>query len=104
LTNPSHVKFVMEIIGAGFTLNIEDVAIMERCVALYGQWLLSPPEHRPPGLNQEEQYFLQRMFYHMSFLFEPRLKEDPPNSPAAVNQVRFTASWSCTLYRRLLAG
>jgi len=28
------------------------------------------------------------MFYHMSFIFEPRLKDEPPNSQAALNQVR----------------
>lgn len=78
----------MEIVGAGFTLNIEDAPIIDKCVALYNQWLTNPPDQRPPGFNRMDQYFFQRMFYHMSFIFEPRLKDEPPNSQAALNQVR----------------
>jgi hypothetical protein len=49
----------MEVIGQGFTLAVEDIQIMEKCVQLYGQWLLNPPEMRPPGLNQQDQFFFQ---------------------------------------------
>jgi hypothetical protein len=59
LTTPTHVRWVLEVIGQGFTLPIEDVPIMEKCISLYSRWLLSPSELRPPGFNVQDQYFYQ---------------------------------------------
>jgi hypothetical protein len=59
LTTPTHVRWVLEVIGQGFTLPIEDVPIMEKCISLYSRWLLSPSELRPPGFNVQDQFFYQ---------------------------------------------
>eukprot|EP01122_Echinamoeba_exundans_P014768 TRINITY_DN6753_c0_g1_i2.p1 TRINITY_DN6753_c0_g1~~TRINITY_DN6753_c0_g1_i2.p1 ORF type:complete len:1091 (-),score=190.34 TRINITY_DN6753_c0_g1_i2:1420-4692(-) len=89
LTTPTHVRWVLEVIGQGFTLPIEDVPIMEKCISLYSKWLLSPSELRPPGFNAQDQYFYQRMFFHLSNLFEPRARDDGPASVAGPqNQVK----------------
>lgn len=81
LTTPTHVKWVLEVIGQGFSLPIEDVPIMEKCVALYSQWLLSPPELRPPGFKEQDQYFFQarksqhRLWLTVSFRITLRATE-----------------------------
>ncbi|KAJ3171864.1 hypothetical protein HK101_011215 [Irineochytrium annulatum] len=50
LTSPSHVKWVMELVGHGFSLPIEDIAIIRECSLVYSAWLLEP-QYRPAALR-----------------------------------------------------
>lgn len=57
ISTPAHVKWLMEVIAQGFTLNMEDLPVIERCVTIYTKWLLGGPEDKPPGLLAEETFF-----------------------------------------------
>lgn len=57
ISTPAHVKWLMEVIAQGFTLNMEDLPVIERCVSIYTKWLLGGPEDKPPGLLAEETFF-----------------------------------------------
>ncbi|KAJ3248449.1 hypothetical protein HDU78_000611 [Chytriomyces hyalinus] len=81
LSSTRHVEWMMELLGAGFALPIEDVAIVGECVAVYRVWLLDNPELIPSALRAAigqayEQRFLQTCFMHMSLLFQPRKPHD----------------------------
>ena len=56
----------MEVIAQGFTLNMEDLPVIERCVSIYTKWLLGGPEDKPPGLLAEETFFRGvRLIFHL---------------------------------------
>jgi hypothetical protein len=54
---PAHAKWLMEVVAQGFTLHMEDLPIIEKCVATYTKWLLGGPDDKPPGLVAEETFF-----------------------------------------------
>jgi hypothetical protein len=62
----------MEVVAQGFTLHMEDLPIIEKCIATYTKWLLGGPDDKPPGIVAEETFFRGEMIGHLSFLFEPR--------------------------------
>lgn len=71
-TTPAHARWLMEVVAQGFTLHMEDLPIIEKCISTYTKWLLGGPEDKPPGLVLEETFFRGEMIGHLSFLFEPR--------------------------------
>src|SRR6266542_616048 len=63
LSSTTHVKWVMEAIGQGFALPLEEMAITSNSKELYSQWLFEP-NFRPAAIRdatgrQEEQEFWQ---------------------------------------------
>lgn len=75
ISTPAHVKWLMEVIAQGFTLNMEDLPVIERCVTIYTKWLLGGPEDKPPGLLAEETFFrgvrINFAIWRVKSLFEP---------------------------------
>ncbi|CEP06859.1 hypothetical protein [Parasitella parasitica] len=73
-SSPAHVKWFMEVIGQGFNLPLEDMAITNDDVDIYARWLF---EHnlRPLAVIEEglEQEFYQIIFHQFSLLFQPRI-------------------------------
>ncbi|CAG8567296.1 5681_t:CDS:10 [Gigaspora rosea] len=78
LSSITHVKWVMEAIGQGFALPLEEMPIITaNSKELYSQWLFEP-NSRPAAIRnatgqQEEQEFWQIIFHHYSLLFQPRV-------------------------------
>lgn len=59
LHSSAHVQWVMEVVGHGFALPIEDVTIIQDAVSIYTQWLLEP-SLRPALINEDAtQHFIQ---------------------------------------------
>lgn len=71
LTSAAHVKWAMETVGQGFTLPIEDEEIITKVINLYRVWLLEPAK-RPQPIQNDPQYFIQRILEHYSLLFAQR--------------------------------
>lgn len=64
----------MEVIGQGFNLPLEDMAITNHDVDIYARWLFEQ-DTRPLAVSQEglEQEFFQIIFHQFSLLFQPRI-------------------------------
>eukprot|EP01094_Clydonella_sp_ATCC50884_P020502 TRINITY_DN4270_c0_g1_i1.p1 TRINITY_DN4270_c0_g1~~TRINITY_DN4270_c0_g1_i1.p1 ORF type:complete len:1309 (-),score=500.74 TRINITY_DN4270_c0_g1_i1:354-4280(-) len=71
LTSAAHVKWAMETCGQGFTLPIEDEEIISKVINLYRIWLLEPAK-RPQPIQNDPQFFIQRILEHYSLLFAQR--------------------------------
>ena len=70
LPTAGHVRWAMELIGAGFTLPIEEYPVINSALAIYTRWLLSnSPDERPVPIVQDEAPFFKDMFGHISLLF-----------------------------------
>ncbi|KAJ3218180.1 hypothetical protein HDU67_006442 [Dinochytrium kinnereticum] len=85
LTSPAHVKWVMELIGHGFSLPIEDVSIINGCMLVYTSWLMETSA-RPAAVRYStgtsfEQLFWQAIYKHISLVFEPRKQHESHVSP-----------------------
>ncbi|KAI7899745.1 uncharacterized protein BX663DRAFT_532705 [Cokeromyces recurvatus] len=76
----------MEIIGQGFNLPLEDMAITNDDIEIYARWLLEQ-NVRPQAIVQDglEQEFYQIIFHHFSFLFQPRIARAQAASPVHDN-------------------
>ncbi|CAG8478444.1 10073_t:CDS:10 [Diversispora eburnea] len=99
LSSTTHVKWVMEAIGQGFDLPLEEMTITANSKELYSQWLFEP-NFRPAAIRdaigkQEEQEFWQIIFHHYSLLFKPRVQNSnvsvtstptTPGFPSSANQ------------------
>ncbi|POG70412.1 hypothetical protein GLOIN_2v1775884 [Rhizophagus irregularis DAOM 181602=DAOM 197198] len=100
LSSTTHVKWVMEAIGQGFALPLEEMGITSHSKELYSQWLFEP-NFRPAAIRDatgrpEEQEFWQTIFHHYSLLFQPRTPSSnapsvsstptTPGFPTSVNQ------------------
>jgi hypothetical protein len=72
--SPAHVKWYMEVIGQGFNLPLEDMAITNHDVDIYARWLFEQ-DTRPLAVAKEglEQEFFQIIFHQFSLLFQPRI-------------------------------
>jgi hypothetical protein len=64
----------MEVIGQGFNLPLEDMAITTEDINIYAQWLFEANQ-RPIAVSREglEQEFFQIIFHQYSLLFRPRI-------------------------------
>lgn len=73
-SSPAHVKWFMEVIGQGFNLPLEDLAITTEDINIYAQWLFEANQ-RPVAVSREglEQEFFQIIFHQYSLLFRPRI-------------------------------
>ncbi|CAG8555493.1 1092_t:CDS:10, partial [Cetraspora pellucida] len=84
LSSITHVKWVMEAVGQGFALPLEEMSIITaNSKELYSQWLFEP-NSRPAAIRnatgqQEEQEFWQIIFHHYSLLFQPRYQTPASN-------------------------
>ncbi|CAG8483118.1 3080_t:CDS:2, partial [Acaulospora morrowiae] len=99
LPSMAHVKWVMEAIGQGFALPLEEMSITANSKELYSQWLFEP-NFRPAAIRDavgkpEEQEFWQTIFHHYSLLFQPRVQNantpttstpTTPGFPSSANQ------------------
>ncbi|RIA84468.1 hypothetical protein C1645_832213 [Glomus cerebriforme] len=100
LSSTTHVKWVMEAIGQGFALPLEEMGITSNSKELYSQWLFEP-NFRPAAIRDatgrpEEQEFWQTIFHHYSLLFQPRTPSSntssvsstptTPGFPTSINQ------------------
>lgn len=64
MTSKYHVQWMMEIIGQGFSLPIEESIVISRCSIIYSQWLL---EHQLcPAVIQND---TQQVFWQVDKLF-----------------------------------
>ncbi|KAI8338078.1 hypothetical protein BC941DRAFT_470077 [Chlamydoabsidia padenii] len=73
-SSPAHVKWYMEVIGQGFALPLEDMAITNDDITIYSQWLLDPNTRPAAVVCQDlEQEFYQIIFHQYSLLFQPRI-------------------------------
>jgi hypothetical protein len=72
--SPAHVKWFMEVIGQGFNLPLEDMAITNDDIDIYARWLFEQ-NVRPLAVIEEglEQEFYQIIFHQFSLLFQPRI-------------------------------
>lgn len=80
--SPAHVKWFMEVIGQGFNLPLEDMAITDSDVDIYAKWLFEPTI-RPAAVVNEglEQEFYQIIFHQFSLLFQPRIAKPVQQQP-----------------------
>ncbi|KAI9299070.1 hypothetical protein K502DRAFT_361842 [Neoconidiobolus thromboides FSU 785] len=92
LYTTSHIDWVQQVLGYGFSLDLHQAHIIESCIMIYSQWLLEThtrpvyfTDNTPlssasqlainqPQINTEvkkkyEQKFLQRCFLHLSQIF-----------------------------------
>lgn len=88
-SSPAHVKWYMEVIGQGFNLPLEDMAITNDDVDIYARWLFEQ-NVRPSAVVREglEQEFYQIIFHQFSLLFQPRITKStysPPNNNNSSN-------------------
>lgn len=76
----------MEVIGQGFNLPLEDMAITNDDIDIYARWLFEQ-NTRPVAVTNEslEQEFYQIIFHQFSLLFQPRIARttSTPTTPAA---------------------
>lgn len=76
----------MEVIGQGFNLPLEDMAITNNDIDIYARWLFEQ-NTRPASVTNEglEQEFYQIIFHQFSLLFQPRIARtsSTPTTPAA---------------------
>eukprot|EP00128_Syssomonas_multiformis_P008630 Colp12_sorted_trinity150504_noHs@19366 len=81
LTSHSHVRWMMEVIGQGLSLPMEDYDVILRCINIYKNWLQSffnSSEAVPRRVLEQPQQYYQTIFQHYSLLFFPR--KDPTDS------------------------
>ncbi|EGF76898.1 hypothetical protein BATDEDRAFT_92176 [Batrachochytrium dendrobatidis JAM81] len=78
LTSATHVNWMMEVIGQGFSLPIEDVIVIQDAINVYHSWLLEKSTR--PAIIQQcgdssdlAQGFFQTIFKHYSLMFVPRV-------------------------------
>eukprot|EP01135_Chromosphaera_perkinsii_P004404 Nk52_evm7s280 gene=Nk52_evmTU7s280 len=75
LSSHSHVNWVMEVVGQGFSLPIQEADTIVSCIELYNEWLqsmFSPNEGIPPCIINNPQKYYRTIFGHYSLLFVPR--------------------------------
>lgn len=85
-TSPAHVKWFMEVLGQGFNLPLEDMAITNDDIDIYARWLFEQ-NTRPAAVVKDglEQEFFQIIFHQFSLLFQPRIARSSSNSSSSVN-------------------
>ncbi|KAI9470555.1 MAG: hypothetical protein EXX96DRAFT_597448 [Benjaminiella poitrasii] len=101
----------MEVIGQGFNLPLEDMAITNDDVEIYARWLFEQ-NVRPQAVIQEglEQEFYQIIFHHFSLLFQPRIARASSATPsppihdqhASTNPINNSASKNATFHLNML--
>ncbi|KAJ1561616.1 hypothetical protein HK405_003368 [Cladochytrium tenue] len=118
LSSPSHVQWAMELIGLGFSLPIEDADTISDCIAVYTAWLLDPAK-RPWALRDQsgsefeqivwqvvtsafrseevgtKNSLFQRIFMHLSLLFEHRKPMGQADQTASPLDPRRDSLGSC---------
>lgn len=95
-SSPSHVKWYMEVIGQGFNLPLEDMAITNDDVDIYSRWLFEPSVRPSAVINEGlEQEFYQIIFHQFSLLFQPRIAKNTP-VPSADNSTPTTSTSNTT--------
>lgn len=80
-SSPAHVKWYMEVLGQGFNLPLEDMAITNDDIDIYARWLFEQ-NTRPVAVVRDnlEQEFFQIIFHQFSLLFQPRIARSSSNS------------------------
>lgn len=80
-SSPAHVKWYMEVLGQGFNLPLEDMAITNDDIDIYTRWLFEQ-NTRPLAVVRDglEQEFFQIIFHQFSLLFQPRIARSSSNS------------------------
>ncbi|KAF9432411.1 hypothetical protein BGZ76_010844 [Entomortierella beljakovae] len=77
----AHMRWVMEVLGQGFALPLEELSIAQETTQLYSQWLFEPPlrplAFRLASGTADEQLLYQAMFHHYSLLFQVRTVQPP---------------------------
>lgn len=68
LTSAAHVCWAMEVCGQGFLLPMEEQDSISKAVTLYRIWALEN-NHRPGPINENPQFFLQKILKQSSLLF-----------------------------------
>ncbi|KAJ1930366.1 hypothetical protein IWQ60_000387 [Tieghemiomyces parasiticus] len=68
----------MVILGQAFEMPVEDLELTESVINLYQQWLLDPQQRplafRNEATPEDEQKLYQKIFLHMSMIFEPPVR------------------------------
>eukprot|EP00842_Homolaphlyctis_polyrhiza_P006533 jgi/Hompol1/6881/HPOL_000570-RA len=82
LKSAAHVKWMMEVVGQGFSLPLEDVSVIQDSINVYHQWLLDEPT-RPWAIRNADKdpNLVQQFFQHYSLLFIPRVRLTPTPLP-----------------------
>lgn len=72
LISPAHVVWALETCGQGFTLPIDEEDSISKVIQLYRIWALEGKGKSPAPIEENFQFFIQRILEHYSLLFEPR--------------------------------
>ncbi|CAG8589929.1 4259_t:CDS:10 [Paraglomus occultum] len=104
LPSPAHVQWVMEAVGQGFALPLEEMDITANSKELYSQWLFEP-NCRPAAIRDlsgkpEEQRFWQVIFHHYSLLFRPRTSSSNTSQTSTPTAPNFPALSSYNDFQR----
>ncbi|KAH6589779.1 hypothetical protein BASA61_005506 [Batrachochytrium salamandrivorans] len=81
LSSAAHVNWMMEVVGQGFSLPIDDVIVIQDSINVYHSWLLEKTT-RPAIIQQHgdssdlAQHFFQSIFKQYSLLFVPRVQSN----------------------------
>jgi len=99
LYTDAHVQFMMEHIGASFTLPIIDHhETVQSALNIYSSWLLE--RRKPAPLLKKEEYYYTEIFAHLSMLFRDRYPHEKKGSN--ISQVQAGYEKSLQLRRRAL--
>ncbi|KAI8907305.1 hypothetical protein EDD86DRAFT_209278 [Gorgonomyces haynaldii] len=79
-TSNSHVKWIMEVVGQGLSLPLNDLDIIQDSLSIYTQWLVDPTSRPMAIITRQDdtvlQQFYQNLFRHCSQLYLARVPED----------------------------
>ena len=64
------MRWIMECIGAAFTLPMSEHNVIQWAVEIYFRWIKGPT--RPKPIEEDLQHFFQQIFLHFSLLFQVR--------------------------------
>jgi hypothetical protein len=67
LRSRSHVLWVMEALGQGFTLPIEEEETIVKVIALYSRWAMDGNARRPKPIDDDPQFFIQVSIFLFSW-------------------------------------
>ncbi|KAI0225667.1 hypothetical protein L0F63_007265 [Massospora cicadina] len=84
LSTPTHVEWVMQVVGHGFALPLSHTLLIESCVVIYSQWLLEM-HTRPAWFSKggDVQPFIQQILLSLSQIFDFRPGTGDPCTESA---------------------
>eukprot|EP00727_Mastigamoeba_balamuthi_P001043 m51a1_g10936 hypothetical protein (1316) ;mRNA; r:156656-163696 len=100
LPTPTHVRWVMEAVGQGMKLPIDQAPTIEMCITLYSKWIREEAV-RPLCINATFESYAIRMAQQMSLLFDYRSKTKEETQTHAALCLRVLEAFSSLSRMRL---